>query len=495
MMSSLYIAASGMRSYNAGMQSISNNLANTNTIGFKQSMMLYMDMPSNTANTPSTNVTNFSQPGAGVSIGTNRTLFTQGGYESSNTVTDMAVNGIGYFGVMKDGVMHYTRAGNFRFDADGNLLDPNGYALIGRSLATGAVGPVQVDATNTDSTSAAKATNNVQLLSNLGSTTDKSVNETNPLFSLASKWDGTAKSPVGNGEYSHTESVPLYDATGKAHQATVYYDYAGTQSGKKIYEYVVGIDPKEDGSALAGTKSAGLLMAGTMTFSSEGDMVGMTGFTPTGVDPSSLTDWKQAGLQNGVPTFQAIFAGQGAQNVSLDMGLKLAGGWDPSITSPADGTSNPTAFYNNTPGATLNPQSSTSYGTNNYSKQRNQDGYPVGNIKDMVVGQDGTVSARYSNGTTKDLYQVNLYHFQSYDGLKREGMNHFSATPESGPAIEGTPGTVNFGTISSNKLEQSNVDMSREFTQMIITQRAFQMNSKAVTTSDSMLQRALELKR
>ena len=79
--------------------------------------------------------------------------------------------------------------------------------------------------------------------------------------------------------------------------------------------------------------------------------------------------------------------------------------------------------------------------------------------------------------------------------MRREGSNHFSSTPACGEVQEGIPGDENFGTLSEWSLEQSNVDYAREFSTMIITQRGFQMNSKVVTTSDQMLQKALELKR
>ena len=94
-----------------------------------------------------------------------------------------------------------------------------------------------------------------------------------------------------------------------------------------------------------------------------------------------------------------------------------------------------------------------------------------------------------------ELYRIPLYRITSQDGLRREGGNRYSASLESGEAQEGIPGTENFGTLSEYSLEQSNVDYAREFTNMIIVQRGFQMNSKVVTTSDQMLQKALELKR
>ena len=140
MMGSLFVGATGMRGYSAGMQTVSSNLANQNTVGFKQTMMLYSDLSSQAVSSGSNGVTNRSQRGCGLAVMENRTMFEQGGFEAGSTVTDMGINGNGYFGVTKDGETHYTRAGNFRFDKSGNLLDPNGYALLARPIVNGVAG-------------------------------------------------------------------------------------------------------------------------------------------------------------------------------------------------------------------------------------------------------------------------------------------------------------------------------------------------------------------
>ena len=113
----------------------------------------------------------------------------------------------------------------------------------------------------------------------------------------------------------------------------------------------------------------------------------------------------------------------------------------------------------------------------------------------MTIGEDGLVKGVYSNNQTLELARLSLYRFTSQDGLRKEGGNHFAATEDSGAAQEGVPGTENYGKLAQRSIEQSNVDYAREFTQMISTQRGFQMNSKIVTTSDQMLQKALEIKR
>ena len=124
-----------------------------------------------------------------------------------------------------------------------------------------------------------------------------------------------------------------------------------------------------------------------------------------------------------------------------------------------------------------------------------QDGYGTGQLSEVSIDDAGTVTATYSNGQKHDLYRIPLFRFASEDGLRREGNNLYSATPDSGVMEYGTAGTENYGTILGSTLETSNVDVSREMVNMIVVQRGFQSNSKSITTANEMLQKAIELKR
>jgi flagellar hook protein FlgE len=275
----------------------------------------------------------------------------------------------------------------------------------------------------------------------------------------------------------------------------VYYDLAGSQNGQKAIEYMVAIDPSEDSSSLAGTKAAGLLMAGTLTFSSTGELQNVTAFSPPGSgDPADLSGWTPAALKDGSPAF-TVTTNAGKQTIGLNMGLTLNGSSTSGLASAADAAANPDAIYTQNLSAARQARASTSYGTSAGSLLQQRDGYAEGSLYNVEVTDDGYIRGRYSNGQTMDLYRVPLYRFTSQDGLRHEGGNRYSASMESGEAQEGIPGEENFGTLKGYSLETSNVDYAREFTNMIITQRGFQMNSKVVTTSDAMLQKALELKR
>lgn len=129
------------------------------------------------------------------------------------------------------------------------------------------------------------------------------------------------------------------------------------------------------------------------------------------------------------------------------------------------------------------------------TQNASQDGYASGTLSDVRIDTSGIIYGVYSNGTTLPLYQITMYDFQNNQGLWREGGNLFSSTNDSGEPRIGVAGDNGFGTTKAYNIEQSNVDMSREFVQMITTQRGFQANSKGITTVDTMLETIIGMKR
>lgn len=504
MMTSLYTGTTGMKSYGTGMSSISNNIANLNTVGFKKAMMLYSDNVSQTANSASGNgITEKSQIGTGVNVNVNRTMHLQGSFMQGSSPTDLAITGKGFFGVQKDGITQYTRAGNFRFTNEGALVDPNGYNLMGYRVAgdgsvSDSVEPIIMDfsATSGHGYMQPKATTSVSMVESLGSRTTLTKDSSNQFFSLTSAWNGTQDPPLSESQYSHKTPVTVYDSAGNPQTLNTYYDYVGSFDGKHVYQYVTAMDPGADGSANAGTKAAGLLAAGTVTFSSNGEMEDMTMFTaPVGGDASDMSSWKAAGFDaSGNPAFAASFKGTGGQMISMNLGLEMNGTWTRGYADAASVNSNPKDLYTGV-ARTPHANSSKSYSGSSGTVTTNQDGYAPGHLKDLTIEPDGTMVGRYSNGETMDLFQIPVYRFISEEGLRHEGGNRYSATTESGDAEVGKAGTENYGKLNEATLEQSNVDLASEFATMIVTQRGFQMNSKVVTTSDQLLQKALELKR
>ena len=503
MMSSLYIGASGMVTHSRGMQVVGNNLANQSTVGFKQNLALYQELFYSTVHTPSNNITNISQLGHGSQLGANPTIFTEGALESSNTFSDLAImDGNGFFGVIKDDKLLFTRAGNLRFDKEGRLLDPKNYNLVGHKIINGelspAFEPIQLDMSAEGiMTSLPRATSAVSVLSHLGGMGNSQAGAPVPLFAMTSAWDGARLPPLLQEQYAYTDVVSIYDQAGNSQELNIYYNHIGQMNGVDLYEYCAAIDPELDASGRAGTAAAGLLLSGSMSFSSTGEITGMTAYALNGNDPADLSAWTPAPLVGGLPVMAANFSAGDAQNITLNFGLNLSAGQDPALTSPAlaAASGGTEAFYRPTPGAQREAGASTTYGSSPVNRYQSQDGYGEGSLRDVYVSEDGFIRARYSNGQSEDLYRISLFRFVSRDGLRREGGNHFSATAESGPYEEGMPDTENFGILLGGHLETSNVDIAREFTWMILNQRGFQMNSKVITTSDAMLQRVLELKR
>jgi len=136
----------------------------------------------------------------------------------------------------------------------------------------------------------------------------------------------------------------------------------------------------------------------------------------------------------------------------------------------------------------------TSFEAPSSTSGQTQDGYPGGDLQQLVVDQTGTIIGVFTNGRSYSLAQVALAKFVNNEGLMSEGGTLFSASPNSGDPIIGTAGTGGRGTIQPSALEMSNVDLSRSLTQLIVIQRGFQANSKTITTSDQMLNTLLQLK-
>lgn len=512
MMHSIYTGAMGMKTHSAGLQVISNNLANVNTVGYKQQSALFQELMSENLALGTSSQVVSSQLGFGSQVGAVRTNFKDGAYEPGSAITDLAIGGKGFFQVVDGDATHYTRAGNFRFDKDGYLKDPAQFTLSGipiiNGVESGNLQPIRVDVG--DPAIAAdpyKSTSTLTAIMNIGtSKLDKTVNEENPFFAMFETYDATQKPPIPNAGY--TQSVPYYDSAGEYQNLTMYFDKATSVSGQTTMEYVVAMPPSQDGRPnAAGTPGAGLLMSGTITFSSSGEMLNMTAFTPGGGDLKDLTNWTPAPLAQpmkegdlnkvtgvGLPEFTLQKPGQPPQTISLNFGMQSTTGWQNAPASAADIGANHLLLP--TMGNPQYDSSKTSAMAGSSAlKQNRQDGYGEGQLSDLNIDTSGIVRATYTNGQSRDIYRIPVFRMTSEDGLRREGSNHYSATPDTGVIENGQAGTENYGKIYSTKLELSNVDVSQEMVNMIINQRGFQSNSKTITTADAMLQKAMELKR
>jgi len=510
----MYAGISGLHAQSEATSVVSNNLANSSTTGYKSSSITFEDVFYSTVYAGGS----ADQVGNGVTVSSVNTDYSQGSYESTNSATDVAVNGEGFFIVVDPdtGNTYYTRDGNFTFDTEGYLVDSSGNHVQGWAMddgsASGALTDIQLDS----SQSPPQATSEMAFSLNLDSTSDdNTTSSTNPYASLFNIYDGTADTALEDSRYAYSSSMTVYDENGAAHDITVYFDPVETDDGTIAWEYLVTCDASEDmrdfeGTEMSTTSGAGLLMAGTITFSTSGDMTSMTAFTlsdtPTDTtDPMAEENWVLAEFDNdGLPVFSANFTGADEdQVISLDLGISNSDyatgtGWDTSggIDSLDDmSTTTTTADLPSFNTSVLATGATTSTTSSSATYTLTQDGYAPGVLLDVGIDENGVLSGSYSNGQTQDLYSFALADFTNTQGLNAEGGNLYSATAESGQAFIGTAGSSSFGTLASNSLEMSNVDTATELTNLIIIQAAYQANSKIVTTADTLLSTVISMKR
>jgi flagellar hook protein FlgE len=161
------------------------------------------------------------------------------------------------------------------------------------------------------------------------------------------------------------------------------------------------------------------------------------------------------------------------------------------ITGFADGATNQTFNW-----SVLNGTAPviTQVAATSTTSSTQQDGSSSGSLVNFTIGPDGTITGSFSNGKTQALGELALANFVNNDGLQLNGNTDFTPTLASGPAVIGVPGVGGLGTISGGSLELSNVDIATEFANLIVAQRGFESDAKAVTTFDQITQDTIALK-
>ena len=468
--SALFSGISGLNTLGNSMTVIGDNIANVNTVGFKASRVTFQDVLSQTVATTA----GTAQVGRGTSLADITSSFSQGSFESTDSTTDLAIGGEGFFIVADPNDSNnefYTRAGEFRFDKDGNFVNPAGYIVRGWALDSDTgedVGSI-TDITLQSFTSPPDETDRITMITNLDS------DATDNAASLNATWDGTATTPLSDSAYEYQSTLKVFDSLGSTHDITVYYDPTSTAN---TWEFIVTCNPSEDQRATAAGAGQGLLARGTITFNNNGTVTGMQAYSFDG--SATVSDggagWSAALTPNlnGYLEFDASFITGSTMTIELDVGTRynsLTTTWEPDSLA------------------------TTQYASASSTIFQSADGYGAGALQSITVGVDGSITGQYSNGEVIPLYRVALAKFQNDQGLYKEGGNLFTETALSGNPITGRPGTNGLGNISPNSLEQSNVDLATEFVKMITTQRGFQANSKIITVTDQMLAELIALKR
>ncbi|MGE0787559.1 MAG: flagellar hook protein FlgE [Sandaracinaceae bacterium] len=429
-MRSLNTAASGIRSHSDALTVTGDNIANVNTVGFKRSRANFSDVLGRSI----AGSTAIPQAGAGSRISTIQQMWAQGALMTTDSPTDLALNGNGFFVVKGNagGVdgQFYTRAGQFVIDNGGYLTTTDGmklqgYAADGTGTLSGSISDLQVDA----GTLPATPTTSAEIFANLDS------NE--PVLPAATPFDPA--DPSGTSNYS--TSVTAYDSLGNAHDVTVYF----RNNGGGDWEWHAMVDGAEVGGT-AGVPTEGA--NGTLNFTTNGAL---------NTETTAASTWDFTGATAG-------------QTIDFDFGESIGEGG--------------TGLSGSTQHATASSVTSIS-----------QDGFGAGEISGLSIAQNGTITGVFSNGQRRTLGAVAVADFASADGLDRAGQGLWIATQESGEALIGQAGAGGRGAVVSGALEGSNVDLAKEFVDLIAFQRGFSANSRIVTTADEMYSELVNMKR
>jgi len=493
----LYSGVSGLSNMGTAMQVIGDNVSNVNTMGFKGSRATFQDIMAQNINTAGGQ----SQIGRGSSMADASPVFTQGSFESTTSPTDLSIAGNGFFMVSDPNIensVYYTRAGQFNFDQYGYLVDPAGLTVQGWEMEVqpdgtaeviGSIGDIQVS-----NTSPPVATSQATIAVNLDSRITGPVSA----GSLWDDWVSTDGKAAGtltpNVNYEYKTTISVYDSLGNTHDLTVYFDRTDNE---REWEFLVAIDPEQDRGPAAGTDEAGMLARGHLLFTPQGQIAsiyGTSGDPTTHVERFDNGTWESVTYgDNNYPQLIAYFL---PQTGTLDP----ATGEDVSAQIMEFNFGARAVLDRSTSPPTLLNWSTEAISTSQYANRSStvfydQDGFGPGFLESVTVDSKGVISGHYSNGRIIALAQVALARFNSPADLAKEGGNLFRDTTASGAPITGLPRTNGLGSIASNALEQSTVDLGTEFVRLIITQRAFQANSRVITTTDDLLNELLNMKR
>jgi flagellar hook protein FlgE len=445
---SLNAAVGGMAAQAAALSSISDNVANSQTVGFKETDTAFSDYITQSSAT-------FHAPGAVVAL-PEYTNSVQGTVSQVSNATALAVSGNGFFPVQLptsattvSPQQYYTRAGDFTADKNGNLVNSTGYVLDGwlanplapTTFNTSALAPIQIS----QAPSAPVATTNVTLAANLPATP-----------------------PTGTTSYTSTAQVN--DASGVVHDVTLTWNQVPQTAGTPISLTNPAVANQWNLTITATgatTPVTGPLLVtfGDGALAPAGTIMSIGSVAAPAIDPNPLGTAPAVQTTGSPATLSlALNFGLGAQPVALDLGQ-----------------------FGTTAGVTQFA------GTGYAVAAQTQNGSAQGNYSSVTIQPTGDVIINYDNGTTKKVAQIPLANFASPDSLQQQSGQAFTATISSGAANVVIAGTGGTGTMVVGAEEGSNVDIATQFTQMIVAQRAYTANSKVITTANSMMQDALNM--
>ena len=482
MMRSLFSGVAGLKSHQTRMDTVGNNISNVNTVGFKSSRTtfadtLYQTLSGASGPTGTQGGTNPKQIGLGTGVASIDTIFTDGSVQSTGKNTDLCLSGSGLFVVKNGSGTYYTRDGAFEFDSQGNYILPGSGLLVQGWTATGVGNERSVDTTGkvgniqikAGSTMAATATTKAEYNNNLQSA---SPTITKMILNLA---DGS------------TKTIP--DGT------TTSYFAGMTDDGKVVSSISLTLSDGSTQSITSGSVSYTLghsspVSTQLTTYDSEGN----AHIVPVVFEKTAANTW-----QIGLPSTATGTTRTGG-NVTLSDGTVVAlTATDLKFTTNGDyasGSASLALTYATGASAgnvTIDLSKLTQYSSTS-TVAGSTNGNADGTLKSVSVDSTGKITGTYTNGITQVEAQVAIAQFNNPAGLTKTGSNLYQVSNNSGnPNVNSA--TALGCTITPSALEMSNVDLANEFSDMIITQRGYQSNSKIITVSDEMLETLVNMKR
>lgn len=553
LLNSLFAGVSGLRNHQSMMDVIGNNIANVNTIGFKGSRVTFSDtfnqfVKSGTNPTETSGGTNTFQVGLGMKINSIDRNWNQGTFERTGITTDLALQGPGLFILESNGQRFYSRAGAFVFDASGKLVNPQNGAIVQGKVASsdGVIPPgnnledIYID---TNLKLPAVATTEIKWGGNLKS--DSNLTRTQEVVQR-----GNIKSSDAG---PLTTSTTIYNSYGESFD----YELTYTKTAINTYSVTWELKDSSGTSVGTGTLGTDIVFAddgngnfvmnaaSKALFDGTNNRVNMTAGDPAGeidftfnlssvsnndttstlsssadgnrtsnIVSGSVTVFDSLGISHQVTlkftkindnqwAYQAIVP---ATSTVDNQSVSAVG----TITFNADGTLDPANISPNNPQLTFVPKGGaniavvdlnfgsgfagvTQTSSSSVVSALYQDGAASASLSNINIDQYGNILGVFTNGNSRTLAQLMVATFPNLNGLISVGDNMFTAYANSGDPRIGQLGEETSTTVQSGALEQSNVDLSEEFTRMIVSQRGFQANARVITTADNLLQEITNL--
>ncbi|WP_417468666.1 flagellar hook protein FlgE [Maricaulis sp.] len=458
--SAMIAGASGLIANSSALAAISDNIANVNTVGYKRASAVFTPLYRSQGSG--------EQFAAGGIMGSTKLEISESGLLApGSSATDLAVSGDGFFVVSENtrgftttDPVAFTRAGSFHPDSNGYLQNSAGLYLAGWPVQ--ADGTIDADPSDLSSLEiinpvsvggAAEATTEVGLSANLQSS--QAISAAEATYSAAASATNMSSGAVpADVEFG----IPIYDSQGSVHTITLSMLKSSTPNQWHAELHVTPASEVTTGAGLVD----GQIATGVIAFDSNGNFDAANSTIPSSL--SFLASSNTAAL--GATSVQwAAAEGISAQTIDLELGgPSSAGGL-------------------------------TQFDSQSALAATSVNGTPFGDFSGVDIDASGMVYAKFTNGIVKKIYQIPVATFANADGLEALGGGAYGVTRDSGSYTLNTAGIGSAGNLASATLESSNVDLATEFTNLIITQRAYSASSKIITTADEMLNEAINMKR